>query len=301
MGVILNILRVQNNKPPGQRNCLRRGAAQGCLKRQTLFAKGIMQKAKSASCVKGKKPYAAKRKQGMVRDNKEEMTMKKQIFGAILLSAALAVGSAMPAFAATVTDTTSSSGTVGSNSSATIQAVAGSAGETTVNINTVITQINVTVPLTVGFVAETGGGTLGVPSDGTYKIKNGSAAAIYITQVDLSAVDASKWKVAELDGFDATSTAAANVVYGNIAVKMTPVVTGSVDPIQFSGTAKVFKFSDGQLKIAKKDVTVGAGDGELAFNFEGKNGILNTHNATATELTKIAYTVALNPAYKPTV
>lgn len=219
--------------------------------------------------------------------------MKKQIFGAILLSAALAVGTAMPAFATgTVTDTTNKQGTVGSDSSYTISNVAGEGGETTVNISTVVTQINVSVPLEVGFYAETGGGTLGVPSDGVYKLKNAGATDIYVVNIATSGVDAAKWQtVSGTTSFDPT-VAVSDVVYGKIKVGMTGTYTDA-KTIYFSNDGTSTKDTTGKAKIPAKNGTT---DGELEFNFAGTNSVLNTAMTDGADevLTKIVYTVSIN-------
>lgn len=219
--------------------------------------------------------------------------MKKQIFGAILLSAALAVGTAMPAFAAGSTDTTGDTGSVGSDSDYTISSVAGSGGETTVNINTVITQISVTVPLEVGFNAETGGGTVGVPSDGTYKLKNNSANDVYIVNIATTGVDSAKWQtVSGTSTFDPT-VAVSDVTYGKIKMCMTGDYTDA-KAIYFSNDGTSTKDTTGKAKIPAK---TGTTPGELGFNFTGTNSVLNNSAASAEVLTKITYTVSINSKY----
>lgn len=219
--------------------------------------------------------------------------MKKQVFGAILLSAALAVGTAMPAFAAGSTDTVHSKGNVGSNSDYTISSVAGNGGQTTVNVSTVITQINVSVPLTVSFYAETGGGTLGVPDDGIYKLENHSANDVYIVNIATTSVDSNKWLTASGSANLETTQAVADVTYGKIKACMTGTYTNA-KPIYFSNEGTGNKITTGDAKIpAAKNGTAGT----VGFNFEGTNSVLNSSAAAAEQLTQITYTVSINSKF----
>ena len=115
--------------------------------------------------------------------------MKKscKIFSAVALSAVLAMGTAMPAFAVTDTDLADNAANVGADTNnmitydkANLDANNGGAS-TNVNISTYSSNYSVTVPLYAPFMLDTAGGDGIAPTN--YGIVNGGDAAVFVVDV----------------------------------------------------------------------------------------------------------------------
>lgn len=162
--------------------------------------------------------------------------MKKtsKVLGALALSAAMAVGTAMPAFAAApdfskygdegtdTADPASKQGTMG----------------TTAWMTATTYQIDATVPLNIAMVGDMAGGQMMTPHEGVYRITNNNdQASLYVTQVDVKlnpdreagASTAPEWTPAHATSFKvnpdlAQTTIGGNPIkplYGTISAQMT--------------------------------------------------------------------------------
>lgn len=162
--------------------------------------------------------------------------MKKtsKLFGAMALSAALAVGTAMPAFAAPDIDangdpqpvvewTTDDDGNIKPD---TIKD--GSDSSTPVYIDVKKSNINVAVPIELRLVAETAGGPLVCPSNDVYGVYNYSTnTAVYINKVETvynedANKDGANWLLVQ-DGAlvgDGVESAIGGPAYGNLMVEL---------------------------------------------------------------------------------
>lgn len=154
------------------------------------------------------------------------MKKSSKVLGSVIASAALVMGTAVPAFAEVTTDSAQDSsnktyaedGTgsdteyrlTGSGLSSTgVEARTNSAGvisnsdfdasgaSTVINISTYTSQINVTVPLKISVALDTVGGVGYAPSDGKYKIVNKSQVPVKIASADYyinkAAGEVEKW------------------------------------------------------------------------------------------------------------
>ncbi len=114
---------------------------------------------------------------------------KSKVLGATLCSAALAMGMAMPAFAAGPGDVDTQ-----------VNSVTGSNGgdvSTAVDVYYNATQIKATVPMKFAIGIKPGDEQPIVgPSTGAYQIANESTdATLYVTSIKAAATDATKWKL----------------------------------------------------------------------------------------------------------
>lgn len=239
--------------------------------------------------------------------------MKKKMLGAVVLSAALAAGTALPAFATdadgpTKYDQDYTDGSVMYGVDDNYQSIAkddikkdvdgdgnmdGVAvvddqqegnSSTPVYIATNIAQINVAVPTKLVFVAESIGGPMMVPSNGVYEIQNFTTkAAIYVTdiQAEYSENNEGTWVLTDDDslvgaGVESSATRA------HIMVKMTS------DQDTEGHSANFTVKTDGGNLLAGTDGTVtplkiaaGAESGNtvnpssLGFNFDGTSSVVN--------------------------
>ncbi|WP_165253147.1 hypothetical protein [Adlercreutzia sp. ZJ304] len=223
--------------------------------------------------------------------------MKKQILGAVTLSAALAVGMCMPAFAA-------QDGTTGKVTSGTGEFYTG--GETTATVSTTMEQIDCTIPLELPFVANMLGGNLDTSSAGTYGITNNSDKAdLYVTNMVVSDFSTDWNFVATTGAANASSGySSTGVNYGDVFVQVnyntngststsanTPIVKASgSDSLTIPVTTETFKINQKQTGGAE-------GHNTTAITFAGSNGKLKTSIASDApqDLFKVTYTVSYNP------
>ncbi len=163
--------------------------------------------------------------------------MKKtsKLFGAVALSAALAVGTAVPAFAAPQTNADGDFEPVvdwnkdaeGNIDPEEIEDGADGASSTPVFIDVNKSNINVAVPIELRVVAESAGGNLLCPSDGVYGVWNYSTnTAVYINKVEVQYNDdananGENWELVTDATQVGSGVEAANAKLGNLMVTLT--------------------------------------------------------------------------------
>ncbi|WP_251213268.1 hypothetical protein [Adlercreutzia murintestinalis] len=164
--------------------------------------------------------------------------MKKtsKLLGSIALTAALALGTAVPAFAAPSTDANGDFEPVvtwntdedGNIVPETIKDGVDAGADTPVYIDVKRSNIDVAVPIELRLVAETAGGSLICPSDGVYSVINYSTnTAVYINKVEVQYneevnKDGVNWLLVQdstLVG-DGVEPALGGPAFGNLLVKL---------------------------------------------------------------------------------
>lgn len=172
--------------------------------------------------------------------------MKKtsKLFGAIALSAAMAVGTAVPAFAAPQTNADGdyeavvewNEDTDGNIIPEEIEDGADGATNTPVYIDVNKSNINVAVPIELRLVAETAGGNLICPSDGVYGVWNYSTnTAVYINKVEVGYNDdvnanGVNWELVTDSALVGDGVEATTAALGNLMVTLNaPNATGGAD------------------------------------------------------------------------
>lgn len=171
--------------------------------------------------------------------------MKKscRIFSAVALSAVLAMGTAMPAFANVVDDITGDD-LKDENNNAYVNAdgnlnkdywkdydknALADGASTNVNISTYSSNYSVTVPLFAPFMLDTAGNEGIAPSN--YGIINGGEAAVFVTNVEWTMTEAGDWTFGEAKGDGATpldviptkaGTKPTQPTYGSFVITLTP-------------------------------------------------------------------------------
>lgn len=159
----------------------------------------------------------------MVRSNKEETTMKKtnRIFGAIAVSAALAMGTAMPAFALEGTLADGNAGTQGADKAFEMpDATAGTAGQSTaVNVFYNAEQIQAVVPIEMTIVATGDSDTAGnIMAPDNYRIENlSSTVGLTVSEV-YATENGAEWKLGTAD--NAGLLGANSGTFGNLDVTL---------------------------------------------------------------------------------
>lgn len=184
---------------------------------------------------------------------------KKSLLGAVMLSAALAVGMAIPAFAAESGDTAMSTN-LGSSTDVKIATNGEISGD----------QVSVTVPLTMTVVAKTAGGDLMVPT-AAYKISNQSTSDVNVTGA--YTLDNSSFNLLlTTDASQVGSSVACPTNYaGYLKMSLTPAVASAGTawnvgmPVADVPTWKVAKSSD--LSIAVTGAT-----SQLSQQFDNVSG-----------------------------
>lgn len=158
--------------------------------------------------------------------------MKKtsKILGAVALSTALAFGCALPAFATSPefpTDYTAGMGEVKKYENQ----KQGSEVDTQVKVATVVTNINVAVPIDLTIVANSAGGAVVAPSAGVkpnggntatgYRIENYSEYPIAIKNIRTEE-NGTDWKLVASIPSDKSRNTTANAGIGDLALDLTP-------------------------------------------------------------------------------
>ncbi len=173
------------------------------------------------------------------------MKKSSKVLGSVALSAALVMGTAVPAFADTLSTETDGSNPTSEDASkqtevdASFDTAAGTAkgaannfsaidtmaankaysGEsgmngasTVVNVSTYTSQISVTVPLTLPVQLDTAGGVGYAPSEGHYYIANNSTIPLKVSNATYAIKkDSTDWNFCDESYFNLTSTSAANL------------------------------------------------------------------------------------------
>lgn len=234
--------------------------------------------------------------------------MKKKMFGAVAVSAALALGCAAPAFAEpTNYDQTYTDGALKYGVDDKYQQIdkadvakdADGDGErdgvaiiddqqdgnsqTPVYIQTNIAQINVAVPTKLVFVAESIGGDMMVPSAGVYSIQNYTTkAAIYITDIEAAYADEEEnWVLVDDatlvgEGVEATTAKRANLMVGMASDQ--DLNGKSVDFTIMPDAGNLIEASTADTDPLKIDKSIENGGnvlpGQLDFTFDARSSVV---------------------------
>lgn len=228
--------------------------------------------------------------------------MKKtsKLFGAVICSAALAVGCAMPAFAVTsnngvnVYDQTDAAAppttpTAGTN------IADGSTASTPVEIATNIEQISVEVPTKMTFVAKSVGGDMLMPQ--AYRITNWSNVPIYVKDIKAQ-YDSGKenaWVLTSTAG-DAAAGVEADSTTTRAKVKVDLSASGKNYTLDTTGWTAL-KAADGGLTIGKATNT--STPTPLPIALTGTSSVVKdakAANAAPEQAFNIVYTVSASNA-----
>lgn len=226
--------------------------------------------------------------------------MKKKMWGALALSAALATGTAMPAFAldaavGTTPDTDGKGSLTEDNSVS-----------TDVKVLAEVTQINATLPMDVTVVANVQGGTLLVTptglsaSEGGYRIENRTELPLELMNVKASAGTDTRWTYVDtaISGASDIQNAGGADKLGRINLTLLQN-SDSVSDATASGS-HVSSTAATALGWTVPAATKGAGDttinGKLGLKIGGTTSYLNTKEDIATadkSAVKLTYTIAV--------
>lgn len=198
--------------------------------------------------------------------------MKKmtKTFGVVAASAALALGCAMPAFAAEGSVSVETQNFVGTSTDGTSDDLEGS---TQVNLYGYdeSTQIVATVPVSLTVAAPAAGGAIIPPTSGTYAITNGGELGIKVTNI--KGTEEAGWKLL-------ASVPSSRNSYNNMALNIKNM--GTLVPVTTSGSA------------VSSDFTAAAKNDKIEMDLSGsalpKTGADFAEDATPA--VKVIYTVA---------
>lgn len=142
----------------------------------------------------------------------------KKMFGALTLSAALAMGMALPAFATDMNPEVGNTDNVAEDGT----------GNTTIKVKAENGNVSATVPLYIAVATNTDGGAYTPPTDGAYRIVNTGVFKIGVKNIEVVTIDNSGWSVvadsaitSAMVGKDADLTGITED-YGKISMKLTP-------------------------------------------------------------------------------
>lgn len=234
------------------------------------------------------------------------MMKTSKILGTVALSAALAMGVAVPAFATDIDNTDDSVDTPGAGFET--HAVTGKGepitkdtkdnAKTEINLRTETDVINCTLPLKMTVVAKVTGGPILCPSEKAYKIVNENEdSALYVTGV-VAALD-EMWEPASnhYDSTDSVNAPTATDKYGKVSMGLQ---AGTENAVELVGGNKVLSASDAaskvNWKIAKK--VSGATDNVLGLALSGNSSKISgidTDNTSGETLITVTYTVSAMP------
>lgn len=232
--------------------------------------------------------------------------MKKscKIFSAVALSAVLAMGTAVPAFAYTDTGTDQDTGANGILRTYDKNDLNNGGASTNVNISTYSSAYNITVPLWAPFAVDTEGGAGIAPTN--YYIQNNNESTIYVTEVAWEMDNDSDWTfkypgsgnaLADMNP-SAWSNASSNQtatdpVYGSFVIGLTPSGTVNSDVAANNITTDSSYAANAQTKVStwvnqnvqgrgkRVEVTGKASDG-LGDNGNFKYWVINPKASGAT-------------------
>lgn len=166
------------------------------------------------------------------------MKKSSKIFGGLAVSAALVMGTAVPAFADTTSDPSvdTDMDTKTGAQTALTQGTDKSqgTGETTVNISTYTSQISVTVPLSVQFALDTTGGAGYAPSN--YKIVNNTVVPVTVEKAVASEGTMGDYAFGAAKFASAGTTKTAGTI-GEVYAKFTPAA-GSTNSVELASAKK---------------------------------------------------------------
>lgn len=213
--------------------------------------------------------------------------MKKttKLFAGVALSAALALGTALPAFAADDPAPVDDQGV----------------GQTTVKVTAENGNVSATVPLFIPLSTNTDGGAYTPPTDGTYQITNTGVFGIEVKQIEIVPIDNSGWTLVDKNAItDAMVGKDADLSgitenYGKISMEMTPgtvsKVEGSDDVLAFAGLA-VDLGAAGGPSIVVKDQWKIERDSYLPIKIAGQTSRLKNATPDAgVDAFKVKYTI----------
>lgn len=204
---------------------------------------------------------------------------KANVFGAMLCSAALAMGMAMPAFAvgASTDGTATASGNNGTAS-------------TSVKMSVTDSSISATVPLNLFVVSPSAGGALSVPT--TYQIENTGATSVYVSKV--KTVAKMGWNFSTASGINSLTTG------NNVEMSFNGDDGKTNFTLDGAKGAAGKTFSQGQTTVltaatpAEGSNPAVAG-GAIKFVLSGSTKVvtpLSTASDTASEIATVEFTIA---------
>lgn len=249
---------------------------------------------------------------GSPEGKKKEKIMKKscKIFSAIALSAILAMGTAMPAFAKETSEVNAGDATNATNYNR------GEGAQTNVNIATYSSNYSVTIPLYAPFLLDTAGGQGMSPSN--YYIQNQGNSDVFVTQIDWEMntgyqndwTFGTAWASSAAIAVNPKSGTTDNPTYGSFVIKLSPNAFDgrNIDTVVEEAAAgkDTTKGSTSTLADNKKpqwhlkhadltetDQTSNAYLGKNMIDLDVRGSVLaKSLTATQTEVAAIKYTVA---------
>ena len=235
------------------------------------------------------------------------MKKSSNILGSIALSAALVMGTAVPAFAAvgteaaptdmgaaepTKTDTTATNEMQLLTEGNETTTGAKDGASTIVKASTYTSQLNVTIPLSVPLKFDTVGGVGLAPSDNAYYIENNSSTDIKVMKADFAVTDTDNWALAAGACSDAApGDPSGNVAVGDFYLKIAPTATPKVSTESLTalelkaGSSKVSGTSTLNWGIASHQ--------NFGFKLEPSSTKLKKSVNEAAKMAAITYTVGV--------
>lgn len=177
--------------------------------------------------------------------------MKKKVLATAALTAALALGTAVPAFAAEDASDPQPFDNDRSQS-------------TTVSIETDKSQLSATIPIKMTVIAPVVGGNITAPSENKYVIENNSLIPIYVANIKGSAIEGSGWGLAPSVGQAPTIGTVGDIslAVNNVQVKEagTPITDDSfkADAKNEAGTGNTLN-----LKVTGKTTAIKSANDDL--------------------------------------
>lgn len=230
--------------------------------------------------------------------------MKKKMWGALALSAALATGTAMPAFALDAAVTPGAD--VDGNGDFTLQGEKNT-GSTDVKVLAEVTQLNATLPMEVTVVANMQGGQLLASPTGNltgnagegYRIENRTIMPLKLVDVQAAAGSDDKWiyadsaitNVADYGGADKLGKI--NLTILNDTDDIATATTNGKVISSSAATALGFSVPAGTVAGTNDPVT----PGKLGLKLGGTTSYINSDEEIATAdgtAVKLTYTIAID-------
>ena len=199
------------------------------------------------------------------------MKKSSKIFGSLAVSAALVMGTAVPAFADTTSDTsvdTNMDAHTGAQTALTHSGTDKSKGEgtTTVNISTYTSQISVTVPLSVQFALDTNGGAGYAPTN--YKIINGTVVPVEVVSAAISKGTDGKYDFGTTASTVSGGTAVGSGTIGDLYADFTPVPAADTDT---TATTHLFLEKDKATQTLGWEIGAKQAGGSMTYTWNGSS------------------------------
>lgn len=195
--------------------------------------------------------------------------MKKtsKVLGSIALSAALAMGTAVPAFAAesywgeddaTTVEESTEDATIGLTNNSKTGSIDndadGNGASTVIKASTYTSQLSVTVPLAVPLKFDTVGGAGLGPSKNKYYIQNNSSTNISVTEAAFAISDdaTDDWNFSTTYYADSNAAVDAdkNLKYGDFYLGINPTATQNANKAGTAGNPEKLELKAGDSKVA---------------------------------------------------